>query len=109
MGETLTLFGAILAIMGVPSAVTGLGIWYLKSIMAKNEAKRKSREEKKEMCEIFIIRGINASIGLGEACAIALRDGKTNGETRDALDRAKKVKHEQNEFLQHLGIRDIIS
>lgn len=44
---------------------------------------------------------------MGEASAIALKNGHTNGETEAALEYARRVKHEQKDFLTKQGIEAI--
>ena len=106
--ENAGLIWAILIAMGVPTSVTALGLWFIQNAMKKSEKKREEHERKKERCEILLIQSVSASISLGEACAIALRDGKTNGETKEALRYAQRVKNEQRDFLTELAAQHII-
>lgn len=46
-------------------------------------------------------------IALGEATATALKNGHANGETEAALEYAKRIKHEQKDFLTEQGIHAI--
>lgn len=86
--DTLSIVIAIIVAMGVPTSVTALGLWFLQKNITKTEKKREAHEKKKERCEVLLIQ-------LGEACAIALKNGKTNGETERALKYAQQVKHAQ--------------
>jgi len=104
-----TIIWAILIAMGVPTSVTALGLWCIQNAMKINEKKREEHEKKKERCEILLIQSVSASISLGEACAIALRDGKTNGETKAALAYAQRIKDEQRDFLTAVAAANIIS
>ena len=93
------LWSIILA-AGIPSTITGLIVgWFVKH---QND-KDKAREE----INVLLIQGIGASISLGEAAAIALRDGKTNGETKAALCYAKDAKHDITNFLTKQGVKYI--
>ena len=98
----------ILIAMSIPSGVTGLCFWLLQKGITRSEDRRELREARKEKCEVLMIQAIGASITLGEACAIALRDGRTNGETRDALAYAQKVKKEQRDFLTQIAAENIV-
>jgi hypothetical protein len=98
---------AILAMMGVPSAVTGLCFWVIQRNITKRDIKRDEREKAREKNEILIIRSVGASIALGEATACAIRDGKCNGELSAALEYAQKVKHEQKDFMTEQGVRNL--
>lgn len=97
--------GAFLAAIGIPSALTGFFFWFLQKKIDKREKLAEEREQRREKNEMLVIKSINAAISLGEAAAIALKNGHTNGETEAALARAKEVKREQAEFLAEQGIR----
>jgi len=98
---------AILALMGVPSAVTGLCFWSIQRSIQKREAKREEIEKAREKNELLLIKGIGAAIALGEATARAIKDGKCNGELTAALEYAQKVKHEQKDFLTEQGVKNL--
>lgn len=91
--------------MGVPSAVTGLCFFWIEQKIKKNQAKIEEKEKMREKNEILIIKSTMASIALGEATATALKNGHCNGETEAALEYARKVKHEQKDFLIEQGIK----
>lgn len=91
--------------MGVPSAVTGLCFFWIEQKIKKNQAKLEEKEKMCEKNEILIIKSTMASIALGEATATALKNGHCNGETEAALEYARKVKHEQKDFLIEQGIK----
>ena len=97
--------GAFLAAIGIPSALTGFFFWILQRKIDRREKIAEEREQKRERNEMLVIKSINAAISLGEAAAIALKNGHTNGETEAALARAKEVKREQEDFLAEQGIR----
>ncbi len=98
---------SILVSMGVPSAVTGLCFWFVKRCIDRREREQREREQIREKSEVLLIRSVRASIALGEATATALKNGHTNGETEEALQYARQVKHEQKDFLTEQGIRHI--
>ena len=96
-----------LAYLGIPSAVTALCFGLLKARIDKRDKERDKRDTAREKNEVLLIQSVGASIALGEACAIAMRDGKTNGETEAALEYAQKMKREQRNFLTEQGIRSL--
>ena len=93
------LWSIILA-AGIPSTITGLIVGWFVNI-------RTIRIRQEEEINVLLIQGIGASISLGEAAAIALRDGKTNGETKAALCYAKDAKHDITNFLTKQGVKYI--
>lgn len=128
--------GQIAALCGIPSALTvgivGFLFWLLEHKIAKKEAARVAREEKlatirekqeqklererqnrdenRREFEKNLLLTSNAALALGEATARAVQripDAHCNGDMREALDFAKKTKHEQRDFLAAQGIENI--
>ena len=94
---------ALVIAAGIPSGISGFCFWLIE----QREKIREKQEEIREKQEYLMVKGIGAAIALGEASAIALKNGHTNGETESALEYARKVKHEQKEFLTKQGIEAI--
>ena len=61
----------------------------------------------RQKSEVLLIKSVMASIALGEAAATALKNGHANGETEAALEYARKIKHEQKDFLTEQGIKGL--
>ena len=99
--------GSLIAIMGIPSAVTGFFFWLLKRYIDKREKHRDDKDADREKHDLLLMKCVNASIALGEASAIALRDGKTNGETEHALNLASEAKDAQATFLTEQAIKKL--
>lgn len=89
------------------SSVVGIGIWKLQNRIKIAEVKRQEREDARQKSEILLIEGCGAAISLGESTAIALKNGKCNGETEKALKYAQEVKVKQKNFLYEQGIRAV--
>jgi len=116
------LFAAFIAAMSVPSAITGFCFWLIERRIEKRDekedAERKKRqgevderEKSREQLELHIIKSVSAAISLGEATARAVQripDAKCNGDMKAALEYAQQVKHEQNDFLNGQGVKNII-
>lgn len=98
---------ALLLAMSIPSGITGFCFWLLQRKLDKREKVREEKERVREQQEFLLVKSIGAAIALGEASAIALKNGHTNGETEAALEYARKVKHEQKDFLTRQGIESI--
>lgn len=96
---------AIIGIMGVPTAFTGLCFWFIERKAVKREEKREEKEKAREESEFLLMKSIGASIALGEATAHAIINGKSNGEMTAALKHAQDVKHEQKDFMTKQGIK----
>ena len=96
---------------GVPSAFVGLVFWLLKRHIDKRDKQRSAREEEREKAreqsQILLIKSVSASIALGEATAIAMQNGKCNGETKSALIYAQTIKHEMKDFLTEQSVKNL--
>lgn len=99
--------GQLVAIMGIPSAITGFCFWMLQRRMTKRDEELDRREKAREKNEVLLVRSVGAAIALGEAAATALKNGHANGETEAALEYARQVKHEQKDFLTEQSIRSM--
>ncbi len=100
----------LLALMGIPSAITGFCFWLLQKNITKRDADRNKQEEAQKKNELLLIRGVGAAITLGEATARAVQripDAHCNGDMHEALEYAQKVKHEQQDFLREQGIENL--
>lgn len=97
----------LVALMGIPSAITGLCFWLIQRRLTKRDEELDRRDAARERNEVLLVRSVGAAIAIGEATATALKNGHTNGETEAALEYAKRIKHEQKDFLTEQGIHAI--
>lgn len=97
-------FAGLVTLLGIPTAITAFCSWMLQRRIAKREDAQDVRERAREKNEVLIIRSTGAAIALGEATAEALKNGHCNGEMEAALEYARKVKHEQKDFLTEQGL-----
>lgn len=95
----------LVALMGIPSAITGLCFWCIQRRLTKRDEELDRRDAARERNEVLLVRSVGAAIALGEATATALKNGHANGETEAALEYSKRIKHEQKDFLTEQGIK----
>lgn len=107
--------GALVVLLGIPTAATGFCFWMLEHRIQKREKQKEAeaaaRERAREDLQIITIQGTSAAIALGEATARAVQripDAHCNGDMHAALDYAAKIKHAQKDFLTSQGIHAII-
>ena len=93
--------------MSIPSGVTAFCFWMIEQKIKKQQTEAEEKEKIREKNEVLIIKSVMASIALGEAAATALKNGHANGETEAVLEYARKIKHEQKDFLTEQGIKGI--
>lgn len=100
----------ILIAMGIPSAIMGLMVWYLKRYIDKRDQKAEERERDIEKLMLMIMQTSRANNVLAEATARAVQripDAHCNGDMTSALALASKIQKEEQEFLINKGIKHI--
>ena len=122
----------LLALMGIPSAITGFCFWLVEHRIQRREKERdkleeerrkaaekeaqerhkraEARERAREELELILVQSTGASIALSEATARAVQripDAHCNGDMHAALEYATRAKHAQKDFLTKQGIQAI--
>lgn len=96
--------------MGIPTAITGLLVWWLKRHIDRVEKKREERERNSEQLMYLLIQTNRATNVLAEATAKAVQripDAHCNGDMTAALERADKIRAKEKEFILNQGIKHI--
>lgn len=97
--------------MGIPSAITGLLVWWLKRYIDKKEQERKVRMDKFEDLIFLVMKTSRATNILASATARAVQripDAECNGDMTTALEEAAKIHKEEKEFFYKQGIEHVI-
>lgn len=81
------------------SIISGMVLFFLQSLFKKKTKQDEKKEEKDHKKDVLVIKSINAIGELTHANSVALRDGKTNGEMKKALDLYEKANKEMLDFL----------
>lgn len=101
---------AIIIAAGIPSAVMGFLVWWLKRYIDKQEAKRLEREKNTEKFMLFIMKNSRATNILAEATAKAVQripDAKCNGDMVAALEEAAKIQKLEKDFMFDQAVQRI--
>lgn len=98
----------VLLSLGVLTGAVSLMFRRLEKKMDRDRAEREEADRARKEFETFQIRMGLATTKLCEANAIALQNGKCNGETHAALDYLRKVRDEEQDFLIKQGVSHII-
>ncbi len=96
--------------MGIPTAITGLLVWWLKRYIDKRDKKAEEREKNTEALMLIIMKNSRATNVLAEATAKAVQripDAKCNGDMTAALELAAKIQKEEKDFMFDQGIKHI--
>ena len=98
-------FATVLTFVSIPCVVLALFAWKLHQWTAA----RKQQAAAQMKRDLLVIKGVGASIALGEAIAQAVQQlpVECNGEMSRALDYARDVKCEHKEFLFQQGIKNL--
>lgn len=100
----------ILITWGIPTAITGLMIWWLKKQIDKRDAKAAEREKNTERLMMMIMQTSRATNVLAEATARAVQripDAHCNGDMTEALRKASEIQKEEQQFLMDQGVKHI--
>lgn len=81
------------------SIVSGMVLFFLQRYFKRKAKIDESNEQNRHKKDVLIIKSISAIGDLTLANSIALRDGKTNGELKKALQEYEEVNKEMLDFL----------
>ena len=87
-------------IISICSAViSGMVLFFMQGYFKKKAKRDEERDEAKRKENVLILKGLDAVGKLTYADAIAIRDGKTNGEMKAALEAYHKANQEMYDYL----------
>ena len=96
--------------MGIPTAITGLLVWWLKRYLDKKESAREEKEANTERLMLMMLQEARSTNILAMATAKAVQripDAHCNGDMTSALEEATRIQNEEKEFLLDQGIKHI--
>lgn len=100
----------IIALFGIPSAITGLAIWWFKKRIEKNESKAKEHESNLESLVLMMMQTSRANTVGITAIAKAIQripDAHCNGDMTAALEEMEKIQKKEQQFIIDKGIKYI--
>lgn len=98
----------LLLAMSIPSGVTAFCFWLVEEKMKRERREQEEKEKVRQKSEVLLIKSVMAFHSPGrKPAATALKNGHANGETEAALEYARKIKHEQKDFLTEQGIKGL--
>lgn len=106
--ESLIL--AFIAAMGIPSAITGIAVWWLKKQMDKRDARNDEKEKNTERMILLIAQNSRATYTVAKATAKAVQripEAHCNGDMTAALQQAERFQMEEQQFLIDQGVKRI--
>ena len=101
------MFETILIAAGIPSALFGLAIWYIKRRIEKRDAEQAQHQKNLEDLVLMMLQSTRANSILCKATAEAVRDGHCNGNMTSAIEIVDKAAQAEKEFLLDKSIKYI--
>ena len=100
----------LIMLFGIPSAITGLGIWWFKRRVEASEKKNQEQQENIEALIMMMVQSSKANqIGITAIARAVQRipDAKCNGDMTAALAEIEKIQQQEKQFLINKGIKYI--
>lgn len=100
----------LLLLFGVPSAITGLGVWWFKRRVEQSEKKSQEQQQNIEALIMMIVQSSKANqIGITAIAKAVQRipDAHCNGDMTAALAEMEKIQQKEKQFLIDKGIKYI--
>ena len=100
----------LIILFGIPTAITGLGVWWIKRRIEANEKKNQQQQQNIEALVMMIIQSSKANqIGITAIAKAVQRipDAHCNGDMTDALAKMEAIQDQEKKFLIDKGIKYI--
>ena len=100
----------IILMFGVPTAITGFGIWLIKRKIEKNEKQQTEKENNLESLILMMLQTTRANTVGITAVAEAIQripDAHCNGDMTKALEYMKSIQEKEKDFLMDKGVKHI--
>lgn len=98
----------LIAVFGIPSAITGIGIWWFKRRIERNEAKQKEHEANLEALVLMMMSSTRANtVGITAIAKAVQRipDAHCNGDMTSALEQMEEIQKKEQQFVLDKGIK----
>ena len=100
----------IILMFGIPTAITGFGIWLIKRKIEKNEKQQIEKENNLESLILMMLQTTRANtIGITAVAEAIQRipDAHCNGDMTKALEYMKSIQEKEKDFLMDKGVKHI--
>lgn len=100
----------LILLFGIPSAITGIAIWWLKRKIEANEKKQAERENNLEELVLLMVNSTKANnVGITAIATAVQRipDAHCNGDMKAALEKMEEIQQKEKQFLIDKGIKYI--
>lgn len=100
----------LIAVFGIPTAITGIAVWFMKRRIEKNEAKSKEHESNLESLVLMMMQTSRANtVGITAIAKAVQRipDAHCNGDMTEALAEMEAIQKKEQQFIIDKGIKYI--
>ena len=100
----------LIAVFGIPTAITGIGVWWFKRRVERNEAKAKEHEANLEALVLMMMQTTRANtVGITAIARAVQRipDAQCNGDMTAALEEMAQIQKKEQQFIIDKGIKYI--
>lgn len=81
------------------SVISGMALFFLQRYFKKKEKRESERDKVRRRENVLLMKSLDAVGKLTYANAIAIRDGKTNGEMHEAMEAYTESKEEMYDYI----------
>ena len=81
------------------SVISGMALFFLQRYFKKKEKREAERDRVRRRENVLLMKSLDAVGKLTYANAIAIRDGKTNGEMHEAMESYNESKDEMCDYI----------
>lgn len=100
----------LIAVFGIPSAITGLAVWWVKRRVEASEKKNQEQQQNIEALIMMMVQSSKANqIGITAIARAVQRipDAHCNGDMTEALAKMEAIQDQEKKFLIDKGIKYI--
>ena len=100
----------IILMFGIPTAITGFGIWLIKRKIEKNERQSTEKANNLQDLVLMMLQTTRANAVGITAVAKAIQripDAHCNGDMTKALEYMKAIQEKEKDFLMDKGVKHI--
>ena len=100
----------LIALFGIPTAITGLAVWWVKRRIEANEKHNQEQQDNIVALMMMMIESSKANqIGIRAIAKAVQRipDAKCNGDMKEALAQMEEIQQKEKQFLMDKGIKYI--
>ena len=100
----------LIAVFGIPSAITGVAVWFMKHRIERNEAKSREHESNLEALVLMMMQTSRANtVGITAIAKAVQRipDAHCNGDMTSALEEMEAIQKKEQQFIIDKGIKYI--